>query len=270
VVGRPPAGLAAHVTRYVDTVDIAGIAFRVSCRFPKPGFWARRHPQFLTDRAPDVRVRIEYDDALRRRAGGDTVADAPCVRRRGRALVASTGYYHALVDVARGHAAVRMAGGFDVAACMRTLAALWLLERDTLLLRGRCFGPRGAATLACGFSSGAGRALAPLACLEGWLAVTPRADGVAARVTPFLVEEGPVRGARGWRVSALWVPGDAEGDRPVGSGRALRALLPSVWQADRRRAAVERTLDLAARIAMSLQCREIGAAAPAPAEAIGG
>jgi hypothetical protein len=270
VVGRATAGVAAHVTGHVDTIEIAGIAFRISCRFPKPGFWARRHPQFLTDRAPDVRVRFEYDEAFRRRAAGDTVADAPGMRRRGRALVASTGYYRALVDVAGGRAAVRMAAGFDVAACMRTLAALWLLERETLLLRGQCFGPPDAAALACGFSGGVPPASASAAGPEGWLAVTPRADGVAARVTPFLVEERRVSASHAWRVSTLWMPGDAGGERPIGLARALRALLPSVWQADRRRAAVERTLDFATRIAMDLECREIGTAVPAPVEAIGG
>jgi hypothetical protein len=136
---------------------------------------------------------------------------------------------------------------------MRTLAALWLAERATLLLRAACFESGGAATLACGLP---GSALAPSASV-GWLAVTTGDDGVLVRPTPFLDRLGPLR-ARGRRVTALWLPGSREG-QPPGPAEALRALLPSIWQADRRRAAVERTLDLATRIVTALPCRGIGA-----------
>jgi hypothetical protein len=263
--------MAAYVTGHVDTVDIAGLAVQVSCRFPKPRFWARRHPGFLTTRSPDVRVWIDYDEGFwrgPRRVMADTVSDAPRVRRRGRELVASTGYYRAVVDVDSGRAAVRMAAGFDVAACMRTLAALWLFERETLLLRGRCLGSDAAATLACGMSSDAFGAAASSAGAEGWLAVSPGAPGgVAARLTPFLVQDGGGQGPRGWRVSTLWVPGAAERQRAIGAARALRSLIPWIWQADRRRAGVERMLDLAARVATAVRCCEVSAAPPTPVEA---
>ena len=243
------------MTRHTNTVDVAGIVFELSCPFPKPGFWARRQPAFISRRRPDVTVRIDYEERLERRPWrsiGDTVADAPSVRRRGRRLVVSTGYYQASVDVSRGRASVQIAAGFDVAALMRTLSALWLAERATVLLRAACFESGSAATLACGLP---GSALAPSAS-EGWLAVTTGEDGVLVRPTPFLDRPGALR-ARGRRVTALWLPGRAE--QPPGSAEALRALLPSIWQADRRRAAVERTLDLATRIVTALPCRGIGA-----------
>jgi hypothetical protein len=40
-------------------------------------------------------------------------------------------------------------------------------------------------------------------------------------------------------------------------------LLPAIWQADRRRPAVERTLDLATRVVTALHCRELDAIDPA-------
>jgi hypothetical protein len=134
---------------------------------------------------------------------------------------------------------------------MRTLAALWLAERATLLLRAACFESGGAATLACGLPG-----LAPSAS-EGWLAVTTGDDGVLVRPTPFLDRRGSLR-MRGRRATALWLPSSRAG-QPPGMAEALRALLPSIWQADRRRAAVERTLDLATRVATALPCRGIGA-----------
>ena len=242
------------MTRHTDTVDVAGTVFELSCPFPKPGFWARRDPAFITRRRPDVTVRIDYEERVERRPWrsiGDTVADAPTVRRRGRRLVVSTGYYQALVDVAHARAAVRIAAGFDVGALMRTLAALWLAERATLLLRAACFESDDSATLACGLP---GSILATSASM-GWLAVTPGDDGVLVRPTPFLDRTGPLR-ARGRRVTALWLPGGTDG-QPPGPAEALRAVLPSIWQADRRRAAIERTLDLATRIVTALPCRAI-------------
>jgi hypothetical protein len=248
--------VAARVTLHTDRVDVAGIVFELSCPFPKPGFWARRQPAFISRRRPDVTVRIDYEERLERRPWrsiGDVVADAPSVRRRGRRLVASTGYYRASVDVSRGRAAVRIAAGFDVAALMRTLAALWLAERATLLLRAACFESAGAATLACGLPVSV---LVPSASV-GWFAVTPGDDGVLVRSTPFLDRPGSLR-MRGRRVTALWLPGSREG-QPPGPAEALRALLPSIWPADRRRAAVESTLDLATRVVTALPCRGIGA-----------
>jgi hypothetical protein len=110
--------MAARLSRYVDTVDVAGVAFRLVCRYPKPRGWARDRPEFLTTRRPDVTVLITYDDNFRRKArrpaGEETVADAPSVRRQGRRLLVTTGYYRATVDVRRGRAAVRIAGGFGV------------------------------------------------------------------------------------------------------------------------------------------------------------
>lgn len=250
-----------------DTVDIAGIAFRVSCRFPKPGFWARRHPEFLTRRRPDVVVHVVYDEHFRdrtRRPPSDTVADAPRVLRRGRVLLLSTGYYRATVD--RRRVSVRMAAGFDVAGLMRTLAALWLLERQTLLVRAVRLG-RDGATLACGVPDAA-VAAARGAAVAGWIAVTPGPDGVTTRLTPFLEHDGRVPARGPARASHLWVPGAAAAPgtaatpRSVGPARALTVLLPAVWQADRRRPALERTLDLAMRISRALQCHEVGEGAP--------
>jgi len=51
---------------------------------------------------------------------------------------------------------------------------------------------------------------------------------------------------------------------------ALRALFPWIWQADRRRGAIERTLDLAARSVTALVCRRIDVTNPAPLEAVVG
>jgi hypothetical protein len=241
------------VTRHVDTVDVAGIAFQLACRFPKPGFWARNRPEFITRRRPDVTVRIEYEERFGRRTGrlvGDTVADAASVSRRGRQLLVSTGYYRAIVDVSRGRVAVRMAAGFEVSGLMRTLAALWLLERETLLIRGACFGPGASSTLACGLRDSA----APSSALTGWFAVTPRPDGVGVRSTPFVDRAGP-RLASARRVTTLWLPDVSPARPPMSSAPALRALFPSIWQADRRRAAVERTLDVATRVVTALRCR---------------
>jgi hypothetical protein len=225
VGGGPPARMAARLSPYVDTVDVAGVAFRLVCRFPKPRFWARSRPEFLTTRRPDVTVAITYDDGFRRRArrpvGEETVADAPRVRRHGRRLLVTTGYYRAMVDVRRGRAAVRIAGGFGVANLMRTLSALWLLERDTLLLR-------------------AGRA--------GYVAVTPRPDGMTTRLTPFAEDDDALPVSASARDETLAIRPAAEPVGPAGGARALATLLPAVWQADRRRAAVARTLDLASLI----------------------
>jgi hypothetical protein len=44
-------------------------------------------------------------------------------------------------------------------------------------------------------------------------------------------------------------------------------LLPTIWQTDRRRPSVERTLDLATRVVMALQCRRIDVTRPAREEA---
>lgn len=260
--GGTPARVAAAVRRHVDTIDVAGVAFRISCRYPKPGFWARSRPEFLTTRPPDVVVAITYDEGFRRRArrpaGEDTVADAPYVRRRGRGLLVTTGYYRATVDIRSGRVAVRMAAGFGVAGLIRTLAALWLLDRGTVLLRAVRLG-RDGATLACGVPEAA-RSLARGAAVAGYLAVTPRPDGVAARLTPFLEGEKPPRARPEARVRTLWVPGaDAGPTRPAGVARAVAVLLPAIWQADRRRGAVVRTLDLATRIVTALRRDEVGA-----------
>ncbi|MGH7305056.1 MAG: hypothetical protein ACRELZ_17370, partial [Candidatus Rokuibacteriota bacterium] len=251
---------AARVTRHIHTVDVAGVAFQLACRFPKPGFWALRRPEFVTRRPPDVIVRIDYEERFERctrRPVGDTVADAARVGRRGRHLVVSSGYYRATVDVPHGRAAVRMAAGFDVAGLMRTLAALWLLERETLLIRAACFGPGGAATLACGLPAWT----TPSSAIIGWFAVTPRPDGVKVRATPFVERDGRDSrlhaGSR--RATTLWLPAAAAGTRPLGAAPALRALFPSIWQADRRRLAVERTLDLATGVVTTLRCRQISA-----------
>jgi hypothetical protein len=259
--------VAGRVTRHTDTVDVAGVVFQLSCRFPKPSFWARRRPEFITSRRPDVVVRIEYAEDFRRRTGravADTVADAADVRRRGRQLLVSTGYYRAAVDLRRGRVAVQIAAGFDVAGMMRTLAALWLLERGTVLLHAACFGPAGAATLACGAFSAM-----PSSTAAGWLAVMPRPDAVSVRPTPFLDGEEPLCSS-GWRATTLWLSGAEPPNRSVGAATALRTLLPSIWQADRRRAAVERTLDLAVRVVTTLQCREVGPTGDALEEALVG
>ena len=256
--GRPPPMVATIVTRHVDTVDVAGIAFRISCRFPKPGFWARSRPEFLTSGAPDVLVAMTYDDDFPRRAG-DTASDAPRVQRHGRALLLTTAYYRATVDLGRGHAAVRIAAGFGVANLMRTLAALWLLERGTLLLRAVRLG-RDGATLACGIPEealGAARG----AAVAGYLAVTPGPDGVTACLTPFLEGDGPLPTRRQAYARTLWVPTEGGPTEPVTAARVVGALLPAVWQTDRRRATLVRTLDLAARTVAALRCRQIGVGA---------
>jgi hypothetical protein len=252
------ARVAARVTRHTDKVDVAGIVFQLSCPFPKPGFWARNHPAFITRRRPDVTVRIDYEERDGRhvwRSVGDTVADAATVGRRGRHLHVSTGYYRAVVDVPGGRVTVKMAAGFDVAGLMRTLTALWLAERDTLLVHAACFGPTESATLACGLPAWA----IPSSATAGWFAVRPRADHVDVRVTPFLVGDGPPP-ANDWRATTLGLPG---GKEPMRAAEALRALLPSIWQADRRRPAVERTLDLATRVVTALHCRDLDATDPA-------
>ena len=242
--GGTPARMAARLSRYVDTVDVAGVAFRLVCRFPKPRFWARSRPEFLTTRHPDVTVAITYDDAFRRRArrpaGEETVADAPRVRQHGRRLLVTTGYYRATVDVRRGRAAVRIAGGFDVANMMRTLSALWLLERDTLLLRA---GP------------------------AGYVAVTPRPDGMTTRLTPFGEDDDALLASASTRDETLSISPAAEPVGRVGAARALATLLPTVWQADRRRAAVARTVDLASLIVSASDYRTRRAGPPRPAGA---
>jgi hypothetical protein len=89
------ARVAARVTRHTDTVDVADVVFQLSCPFPKPGFWARSHPEFISRRRPDVSVRIDYEERDGRhawRSVGDTVADAATVSGRGRNLRVSTGY----------------------------------------------------------------------------------------------------------------------------------------------------------------------------------
>ena len=244
------------MTRHTDTVDVAGVVFRLSCRFPKPSFWARRHPVFISRRHPDVTIQIEYDEDFRRRTRrpmGDTVPDAADVRRDGRCLLVSTGYYRAEADVERGRVSVRMAAGFEVSGLMRTLAALWLLERGTVLLHAACFGSAASATLACRLDPGT----VPPSAVAGWFAVTPLGSAVRVRSTPFLESAAPLH-SRAWRATTLWLPGSATARRAMGAPAALRVLLPAIWQADRRRAAVERTLDVATRIVTGLECREAG------------
>jgi hypothetical protein len=232
--------MAARLTQYVDTLDVAGVAFRVVCRYPKPRFWARSRPEFLTTRRPDVTVTITYDDHFRRRArrpaGAQTVDDAPRIRRIGRRLLVTTGYYRATVDVPRGRAAVRIAGGFGVANLMRTLSALWLLERGTLLLRADHLG--------------------------SYVAVTPRADGMTTCLTPFVAHDRPLPVPRA--VAGRLVISSGDHGTACRDVRALATLLPAVWQADRRRAAVTRTLDLATRIVSAPECRRLDAVLPRP------
>jgi hypothetical protein len=256
------------VTRYTDTVDVAGVIFRLSCRFPKPSFWARRHPAFISRRHPDVTVQIEYDEDFRRRTRrpmGDTVSDAADVRRDGPRLLVSTGYYRAEADVRRGRVSVRLAAGFEVSGLMRTLAALFLLERGTLLLNAACFGPAASATLACRLDAEA----MPSSAVAGWFAATPFGNAVRVRSTPFLESAVPLR-SRQWRTTTLWLPGSATASRAIGAPAALRVVLPAIWQADRRRAAVERTLDLATRIVTALECREVGVMSEPADEALVG
>jgi hypothetical protein len=239
--------MAARLSPYVDTVDVAGVAFRLVSRNPKPRFWAREHPEFLITRRPDVTVTITYDDDFRRRAGRpageETVDDAPCVRRYGRGLLVTTGYYRATADVRRGRAMVRIAGGFGVANMMRTLSALWLLERDTLLLRA------GAA---------------------GYVAVTPRPDGTITRLTPFVDAHAPLP-AQGRACTRSIAPDDARLMGAAGGARAVVTMLPAVWQADRRREAVSRTLNLASLIvsATAGRPRRAGQRPPAGATVVG-
>lgn len=257
---------ATVVTRYVDTVDVGGIAFRISCRYPKPRFWARSRPEFLTARAPDVVIAVTYDEDFPRRAE-DTASDAPRVQRRGGTLRLTTAYYRATADLGRGRVAVRIAAGFGVANLMRTLAALWLLERGTVLLRAVRLG-RDGATLACGICEealGAARG----AAVAGYLAVTPSPAGVITRLTPFLAGDGPLPKRREARATTLWMPG-GDGSTPAGAARAVGVLLPAIWQADRRRAALVRTLDLATRIVTALRCVEIDVDAPGQRDAAAG
>ena len=253
---RPPPMAGTLVTPYVDTVDVAGIAFRISCRYPKPGFWARSRPEFLTARAPDVVVAMTYDGNFPRPAR-DTASDASRVQRRGRALLLTTAYYRATADLQCGRVAVRIAAGFGVANLMRTLAALWLLERGTLLLRAVRVG-RDGATLACGIPEET-LGVARSAAVAGYLAVTPGPAGVSTRLTPFVDGEGPLPARREGCARVLWVPGGVGPTRPGGAARAAGVLLPAIWQADRRRAALVRTLDLATRIVTTLRCVEVGA-----------
>jgi hypothetical protein len=148
---------------------------------------------------------------------------------------------------------------------MRTLAALFLLERGALLLNAACFGSAAEATLACRLHAGA----VPSSAVAGWLAVTPLANEVRARSTPFVERDAPLR-SRAWRATTLWLPGPATAPRAMGAPTALRTLLPAIWQADRRRAAVERTLDLATRIVTALECREVRAIGASADEALVG
>ncbi|HKQ62218.1 MAG TPA: hypothetical protein VJS92_13085 [Candidatus Polarisedimenticolaceae bacterium] len=196
---------------------------------------------------------------------GDTVSDAADVRRDGRCLLVSTGYYRGVVDVERGRASVRIAAGFEVSGLMRTLAALWLLERGTLLLNAACFGSAASATLACQLDAG----LVPSSAVAGWLAVTSLANEVRVKSTPFVERDARPR-SRAWRATTLWLPGSAAVPRSIGAAPALRALLPAIWQADRRRAAVERTLDFATRIVTALECREVGVIGEPAEEALVG
>jgi hypothetical protein len=255
---RPPSMAATVVMRYVDTVDVGGIAFRISCRYPKPCFWAQSRPEFLTARAPDAIVAVTYDEDFPR-DGEDTVSDAPRVRRCGQSLLVTTAYYRSVANLQRGRVAVQVAAGFGVANLMRTLAALWLLERDTVLLRAVRLG-RDGSTLACGIPAaalGVPRGVA----VAGWLAVTPGPGGLTTRLTPFLESEGPLPARREASAGTLWVPG---GGGSTVAGRAARAIghvLPAIWQADRRRAAVVHTLDLATRIVTALRCVEVSVGA---------
>jgi hypothetical protein len=245
VGGGTPACVVARLSRYADTVDIAGVAFRLVCAYPKPRFWARRRPEFLTARRPDVTVAITYDEHFRRRAGwpagGETVDDATHVRGHGRRLRVTTGYYRAAVDVRRGRAAVRIAAGFDVGHLMRTLAALWLLERNTLLLRA---GP------------------------AGYVAVAPREGEMTVRLTPFGDHGAQPGSARPRAVPIVIGTAGSQAAGPQGSARALAALLPAIWQADRRRAAVTRTLELASLIIAARRRRD-GDARPAGSALVG-
>lgn len=65
------------------------------------------------------------------------------------------------------------------------------------------------------------------------------------------------------------MPG-GDGSTPAGAARAVGVLLPAIWQADRRRAALVRTLDLATRIVTALRCVEIDVDAPGQRDAAAG
>jgi hypothetical protein len=246
------------VSDHVDTVDVGGLAFRVACHYPKPSFWARSRPQFLTAGPADVTVHIAYDDDFRRRsrlpADTDTFSDVPSVRATGRELCLATPYYRATADVERGRVSVRIAAGFGVANLMRTLAALWLLERGTVLLRAVRLG-RDGSLLACGIPPQALRGPDRIG-VSGYLAVTPSGGSVTTRLTPFLDGERRLRALGATTARRLLVP-RAGATRTGGPAHALGVLLPAIWQADRRRAAVDRTLDLATRIVAGLRCRDI-------------
>src|SRR4029453_12825779 len=65
--------------------------------------------------------------------------------------------------------------------------------------------------------------------------------------TPFVDPATPLP-ARGRARSALIASGDVSFKTAAGGARALATMLPAVWQADRRREAVVRTLELASLI----------------------
>ena len=143
---------------------------------------------------------------------------------------------------------MRIAGGFDVANLMRTLSALWLLERKTLLVYAACSDHLG-----------------------GYARRDPdRRDVVIVGCSPHaasVAPDGPLLAPRS-NAAAGSRPRSGAGGRQKLAVRRGRCHLASLGLASGSApAAVTRTLDLATRIVSSLRVPQARAAPPGGKEA---
>lgn len=256
------------------TVEIASLVFRISCRYEKPIAWAREtHPAFLSRRAPAIRVVVVYRARSRRLPwiAPRTVSDVPEVTGGRESTRVRTVYYRAGMDRTGRRIDVTMAPGFQVDGLMRTLSALLLLSRGGLLVRAaRIVSSGGAASLVLGLPAEERVRLATRAeVVDGFVALTPWRGGWTSFATPFhdglSLERHPPA-----PVAALYVVRPTAGaPRRLGVAAAA-ALSPRLCVVDRRAEALERMLDVSARLVSTVPLYEVSSVDRLPVESHAG
>lgn len=242
-------------TPFAATVDIAGIACRITSNYVKPVYWAEAAPAFRPVRRPAMRVHVEYG----RRQGRlpwiapATVEDRPEIVAHRGFIEVRTAYYVATIRLGGRDVVVRMQAGFGVGGLMHTLYAWWLLRRRGFLVRAHREERGGASWLVMppdrGEATNGGTEI---------FAVRRTRTGWVSHATPFGVAGAPAANTampvRGLRVGMST-------DAPVSPATAACALARHITVVDRQRHAVSRLLALLADFVQDVWCVQEGAVA---------
>ena len=223
------------------TVEVAGLACRLECAYPKPILWVTElHPAFFSDRDADVVVSFRYDDGYWARGlpwvAPDRLVDAPVYETRadGTATLRSA-YYDAVIDASRARVETRIAGGFGVGGMMRALYAALLPAHGACLVHATAR-PEGPGVVLVSGDPG------DAADQDGVVALVNDGAHVAVAPTPFHGGTSPTR--MPWRRVVAVDPG------PAGTSRAaaVAAVHARVVVVDHSASTLERALDVITRL----------------------